>query len=306
MTKKKSSGNMLWAIDPFLKDRGVNENATEWMQKLGIFNDINLVQAVYVVNPDQMYLPPSDFPGFVEDWISEYFPYTQKKMAAELKQLNRSDVSSKILLNSASSLSSAAETLAKYAGDQDSDIVVTRSARSKIAKQFLGSFTETLLDVARDSNFIVLPNAKPAKKVKISNIMMPTLFSKSSENRLEEVFRICKKFDAELLFFYQEASSQVFRSFRVPRNAEVASRAALSDAADSFVAKARIAGVKASVRHIKSDASVSESIVKVAGENHCGAIVMVPERAGISKHLGSVVKKTVSMSKVPVFLISSR
>jgi len=305
MTKKKSSGNMLWAIDPFLKDRGVNENATEWMQKLGIFNDINLVQAVYVVNPDQMYLPPSDFPGFVEDWISEYFPYTQKKMAAELKQLNRSDVSSKILLNSASSLSSAAETLAKYAGDQDSDIVVTRSARSKIAKQFLGSFTETLLDVARDSNFIVLPNAKPAKKVKISNIMMPTLFSKSSENRLEEVFRICKKFDAELLFFYQEASSQVFRSFRVPRNAEVASRAALSDAADSFVAKARIAGVKASVRHIKSDASVSESIVKVAGENHCGAIVMVPERAGISKHLGSVVKKTVSMSKVPVFLISS-
>jgi len=305
MHKKNSTGKMLWAIDPFLNDRVVNDNAAEWMQKLGLFNDINLVQAVYVVNPVQMYRPPSDFRGFVEDWISEYIPYAQKKMAAEIKHLNKGNLSSKVLLNNASSLSIAAEILAKYGGNQKADIVVTSSTRSKIAKQFLGSFTETLLDVARDSNLIILPSAKPAKKSKISCIMMPTLFSKSSVNRLEEVFKICRKLDADLLFYYQEASSQVFRSFKVPRNVEVASRAALEDAADSFVSKARRAGIKARVRHTKSDISVSESIVKVAAENQCGAIVMVPERAGVSKHLGSVVKKTVSISKVPVFLMSS-
>jgi len=154
MTETKFKGKVLWALDPFLKVRSVNEDAAEWMQKLDLWADINSVQAVYVVNPDQMYLPPSDFPGFVEDWISEYFPYTQKKMLAELKRLGRSNLSSKILLNSASSLTNAAETLAKYAGDEASAIVVTRSARSKIAKQFLGSFAEALLEVAQGTNLM--------------------------------------------------------------------------------------------------------------------------------------------------------
>ena len=296
---------ILWAVDPFAKDKKVQRSAA-WAIKAMTNKVSAIVQPVYLHMGNKL-LVPIPYPAELDVKITSDAQIKFGEMLSRIKIPNLKPLHA--ILDPFMAQREGADLLVQFAKKINAEFIVASTDANKgIKRFFLGSFVETLM--LRSSVPVIVINPSWNRQVDFNHIIFATDFSSESREAFDRILEFSKKSGSRITLFNKIAFQYPYPGIELAFAAPHFDQVTLEEAeakkkhAAHWIEDAEAIGVHVtSVVDQKRTGSASEAILKFA-KKKSGIIAMASHSGPLASiFLGSTAREIVRQSCSPVWII---
>lgn len=301
-----TNGKVIWAVDPFPKDKKVQFATFKALAKMTEGTEA-LIEPVAVLSPDQLYIPKKLFDGTAKQYHLE----AETLLKEWVKQLGHPRLTAPVLLvQDLYSSSITVDALLNHAKKTKARLIAVGTHTKKVLQRFLlGSFAESLILKSDVPILVVNPRTGTATK-KIAKILFPTDFSAPSKQAFHEVLHMAAGLGAKVLIYHKLDLAIPGAPFGMPyiqdhsRYYKEASDLA-KKTGKAWTAEGNNAGVKTEFKFEETPFYIPEGIVRAAAKSKTSLIAIASQAtASRAALLGSIARQVVRMSSAPVWILN--
>jgi len=296
---------IIWAMNPFSDDKQYFRHALKVVGEFAAAHDAQ-VEPVYMLAPPNLFFPAGASPSLLEP--------LEPKLETTWKQLNKGNKHasrfSKPVLLTVDSLSVRQTTraLSEYAWTKGARMIaVATHGRKGVARLFMGSFAESLLQESSVPTFVFNPKSEKAGRTK--KIFFPVELPLRDKAPVDEVLQFAKQNGAKIVFFHKVDYINEFTVsplYQVPVYQDYLEHDIDTrfKELESLLARAVAAGVPAEIVLDKAGTNVPDRILAAARKYRADLIAMVATTGRVqSALLGSVTRQIIRSAAVPVWVL---
>lgn len=300
---------VLWAVDAFQDDKGLDRNAIQILKVLAEKTGCK-VEPSYVLSPDQLSLSVE----FTAPWVEEWKPAAERALKKNLEKVEIPGLMKpSVLVQRVPSLSRAVKSLGAHAMAGGADMIaIGTHARKGLPRLFLGSFTESLLLTSKVPVLVFGPSTRTVKK--LDRIIFATDFSKKSLSAFKKVVDLAKDLGASITIFHhvQNPIEPILQSgVYMLGGGWVSTAAYLKEEtrtqkvqAEKMAQRAKDAGVKTEVLVDSGPLGITDSLLRAAERNKASMIAIAAQSGPVAATLiGSIARQVVRSALCPVWVI---
>lgn len=303
MSQAKHPSRIVWAVDALTEDKPLFQKTVKALQAWARETRVE-IEPVYVLSPDQMYVPQDLF-GSIQQQVEESTFDRLKKLLGKVKIPGLKEA--RVLTSPNYSLRSAVHELVTHAKRSRADMIVASTLSKKGMTRFLfGSFAESLVLQSEIPVFLVSPKTEPVKSFR--RIFFPTDLTPKSMEVFESVLALAEQHQARITVFHKieyltDVSAEVFAS-KVYEQYLAADLARRGVELDKLAERARARGLHVNIVTDEKVASIVDAIQRAAKREKADLIALASQTGPVvTALLGSVTRQLIRVSQFPVWVV---
>jgi nucleotide-binding universal stress UspA family protein len=302
---------ILWSVEAFEPADETLATVIEVFRALERRKPLKLVEAAYVLSPDQLDLPME----FTEPWVKQYRPAAELALEQKLKDfVLGTPIQPRVLVQKSPSFARSVAALAKHAKNARMDLIVVGThGREGLSRILMGSFAESLVMEARVPVLTVKPIA--GGTLDFGTIVFSTDFSAKSLLAFRKLLAQAAVLGSRVLVLHSIPNpvQPVVQSgillgggwVSVPKYLDKL-QAKQRGVGEKWVRLAMRQGVEAELILDTGTHGVVESVLVAARERGAGMIAMSAQSGKVAAEiLGSVTRKVVRQAECPVWVFKT-
>lgn len=287
---------ILWTFDPF-------ENAQIHRRTYSLLNRIctahDQIEIIYIASPTENRLATA----FDISEAKRFKDYPKGLIQDALKVLHIKAKTLTVIPEMSFSLTASVLALTSYASKKKIDLIVTASRSKKAFDRFMmGSFSETLVHLARTDLLVFKPESRMTKKSP-KKIIYAHDFSKKGDRGLARLLTYAKQWGSQVIVIYQPDYAYSIE-FEGQDKKTIAQRRHVNRHAQKLEHQLRDHQIEGSVMIKQNWGSISEFLLKTADQEKAD-IIAVTAQSGrfIAAIGGSVTRQVLRRSPMPVLVL---
>jgi nucleotide-binding universal stress UspA family protein len=292
----------IWTLNPFEKKFGRNKS---------VLNEINLLNNSYhpkilpvsVISSEGLNWPVE----VKSSWLERLHEVTANSVDKILRDSKVNGLlSTEVLIEASTSVYDPVKAVVTFAEEQGAEVIVAGThAYSGLQHLLLGSFTETLMQISTVPVLTVNPSARIKKKV--SRILYPTDFTRSSNKQFGDVIQWAKKFGAHIVLF-NRIEDPIFSPYGGYYPMPVVDFVddiikSRQKRAKAMIHQAEAEGISCELVMKRNMIDLGTSILREEKNSRIDLIIIGLAKAGRQRHVGKTSKKIVRVAKSPVMIL---
>lgn len=190
-------GLIVWAVDPFLAEPKHTKAVASSIELLKSPDAKCSVQPVSVLSASDLNWPMA----LLAPLRRAPAAIVRKALYIQLDKVCKGIEAPEVLLQDRAARGEAVKKIVTFAKSQKASLIaVGTSGATALKSMRMGSFSETLIAVSKVPVLAVSPKAKIPRKISV--ILFPTDFSKSSRKVFKEVLRLARKHSARVVLMH--------------------------------------------------------------------------------------------------------
>lgn len=304
----KSTVKLLWAVDPTDLNTKMINQVNSFLAELGKKQNCELYP-VYALKAKQ-----NDYTARALGIYSnrKYLNFLSSKSDKVLSKVNAHKVHPLMVIDqNIHNLREASKAINSYAIKKSVHYVLINShAKTGLAKLFLGSFAESMLNTTSKDLIVLNPNSKVSS---LRTILFPTGLSRTDNKYLHKCVSLCKKWGAKLKIFHHLVDVVYENSFieyqmihgyyrdynKVRKQCKELAEKSLVKLKKQAAAK----GVPTTTQMKVSYNTSGAEIIKSFSRNYDMIVVHSESKGLVGKLVGSNCRDLIKLSKKPVMIL---
>lgn len=281
---------ILWAFDPFQKNQKLNLLGKKILNSL--MDKKDSITAVYVASKSESELTTA----FNIPEGERYTLYPKKIIQSQLLKLQESRIKAHVIPSLKISLSSAVQSLTKYATSQNADLLlISTNSKTLLPRLVFGSFAETLIHASACDLLMYHQktkfNPKSTRKIAYAHD-----FTTKGDLGLKRVLEYAKKWNASVLvinvpMFLSNMTYEKFKELNIKRSLEV----------EEFIKTKNVPYEMVISYEVKT---IDEIILGVAYKKNADLIAVSAKASKLTALLGgSITRQIIRETKIPALIL---